>query len=152
MNKKQYSMAEIAKDLGISKSSVYRIITSNNIDPVKTEKRTRYYSESTYNFIKSNVSNTVSHDSVSNDYELIHELKEQIKDLKQERAQKNEQIEQLHTLLDQQQRLNLSVQEKLPSLETDNISDPISDDQTESNDPENKKMNSQKKHWWNPFH
>ena len=121
------STKQIADILGVSKMTVYRFIKSNNITETSQDGRTLLYDDTSVNLILKGVSDKkyatdVTPNDTSNfkeDYVL--NLEEMNIFLKKEIEDKNNQIESLQTILNQQQQLLLYEQQKNTKLLEKNI-------------------------------
>lgn len=125
MNK---TIKQIADELKIDKQKVYRYIKSHHINEVHHDVlqkgKTKYYDEAAQMQIKKAfVEKSESHQSASKSTSEVHQealneaLVETIEMLKSELKKKNEQIEKLHTLIDQEQKLRLVAEEKVLKIE-----------------------------------
>ena len=125
MNK---TIKQIADELQIDKQKVYRYIKSHHISEAHHEAhqkgKTKYYDEVAQEQIKKafaikNESKRSTSKSTSKvHHEAVNEaLNETIKLLQNELVMKNQQIENLHTLLDQEQKLRLVAEEKVLKIE-----------------------------------
>jgi IS30 family transposase len=104
---------QIADELGVSKQKVYRYIKKNCISEAHQKNGVMYYDEAAETlikrgFFKNEAHHEAHHEAVS---EAVIEL------LKNELQAKNEQIEQLQKLLDQEQQLRMVSEQKLLLLE-----------------------------------
>lgn len=114
------TVKEISGITGLNKQKIYREIRKNGIKPQKKIDGINYFSDSVLRFFdkKSEIqdeteSKKVNGDKVCddksfNDFQLIQELKREVKFLREQIKIKDNQIETLSRLLDQQQRLSLS--------------------------------------------
>ncbi len=121
------SMAQIAKELHVSKSSVYRAINKLNIKEDQTQGKKQLYNIESIKKIQAEVSDIVQnnprndfetsretvHTNSRNDSELFKNYQQEIADWKKQAEKKDQQIDKLTSLLDQQQRLQMDVQQKL---------------------------------------
>lgn len=125
MNK---TIKQIADELQIDKQKVYRYIKSHHINEVYQEalqkNKVKHYDEVAQEQIKKafaikNESKRSTSKSTSKvHHESVNEaLFDTIKMLQEELKKKNEQIENLHTLLDQEQKLRLVAEEKTLKIE-----------------------------------
>lgn len=125
MNK---TIKQIADELQIDKQKVYRYIKSNHINEALREahqkNNVKYYDEAAQMQIKKAfAAKSTSKRSTSKSTSKVHHeaLNEALLDtidmLKNELKTKNEQIENLHTLLDQEQKLRLVAEEKILKIE-----------------------------------
>lgn len=107
------TIKQVADELGISKQKLYRYIKSHHINDVHRIESTMYIDDILENKLKQhfneNAASTDSHQNTSNDA-VIDTLMMQLK-------KKDEQIEKLQQLLDQEQQLHLQTQNKLMLLE-----------------------------------
>lgn len=125
MNK---TIKQIADELKIDKQKVYRYIKANHISEahhdVHQKNNVKHYDEAAQEKIKRAFeAKTTSKRSTSKStskahHEAVNEaLLDTIEMLKSELKKKNEQIENLHTLLDQEQKLRLVAEEKVLKIE-----------------------------------
>jgi hypothetical protein len=125
MNK---TIKEIADELQIDKQKVYRYIKANHINEALREahqkNNVKYYDEAAQMKIKKAfAAKSTSHQTASKSTSKVHHesvneaLFDTIKMLQEELKKKNEQIENLHTLLDQEQKLRLVAEEKILKIE-----------------------------------
>lgn len=114
------TVKEIAEITGLNKQKVYREIRKNGIKPQNKIDGINYFSDSVLRFFdkKSETQNETESEKVNSDkvcddksfdnFQLIQELKQEVKFLREQIKIKDNQIETLLRLLDQQQRLSLS--------------------------------------------
>lgn len=107
------TIKQLADDLGISKQKLYRYIKTNHINDVHRIESTIYIDDALenklYQHFNENTTSADAHQTTSNDA-VIEALLTQLKT-------KDEQIEKLQQLLDQEQQLHLQTQNKLLLLE-----------------------------------
>lgn len=125
MNK---TIKQIADDLQVDKQKVYRYIKAHHISEALHEPyqkgKTKYYDEVAQTQIKKAFAEkTKSKRSTSKStsdlhHEVLNEaLLDTIEMLKNELKIKNEQIEKMHVLLDQEQKLRLVAEDMIHALE-----------------------------------
>lgn len=121
MNK---TIKQIADDLQIDKQRVYRYIKAHHINEALHEAhqngKTKYYDEAAQEQIKKAFAEkSESHQTTSKSTSKAHHeaLFETIEMLQNELKIKNEQIEKLHTLIDQEQKLRLVAEDMIHALE-----------------------------------
>lgn len=125
MNK---TIKQIADELQVDKQKVYRYIKSHHINEAHREahqkNNVKYYDEAAQTQIrkafetKSTSKRSTSKSTSKVHHEAVNEaLNDTIKLLQNELAMKNQQIENLHTLLDQEQKLRLVAEEKVLKIE-----------------------------------
>lgn len=114
------TVKEIEKETGINKQKIYREIRKNGLKPQKKINGINYFSDdvlvffSAKNEMKSETeTEKVKCDNDDNingyvDFKLIQELKQEVKQLRKQIEIKDDQIETLSRLLDQQQKLSLA--------------------------------------------
>lgn len=102
VNVNEMTIKEIADIKGVTFQTINRYIKENNLKETKTIKRAKYYNVNEFDNIKTKKVNN-KNDNVS--IELI--LKEQIEYLKNQIKEKDEQINKLQIIIDQQQKLEL---------------------------------------------
>lgn len=114
------SVKEIEKLTGINKQKIYRIIRKNGLKPQKKIDGTNYFSDNILGFFEKE--NEVKSETKTEkvkchnadkingfiDFQLIQELKQEVKQLQKQIEVKDNQIENLSRLLDQQQKLSLA--------------------------------------------
>jgi len=112
------STKQIADILGVSKMTVYRFIKSNNITETSQDGRTLLYDDTSVNLIvkglsdKTDVTDVTPNDTSDFKEDYVIKLEEMNVFLKKEIEDKNNQIESLQTILNQQQQLLLYEQQK----------------------------------------
>lgn len=122
------TIKEIADDLQVDKQKVYRYIRAHHINEALHEahqkNKVKYYDEAAQMQIKrAFAEKSTSHQTTSKSTSKVHHeavneaLVETIEMLKEELKKKNEQIENLHTLLDQEQKLRLIAEDKINAIE-----------------------------------
>lgn len=121
------STKQIADILGVSKMTVYRFIKSNNIPETSQDGRTLLYDDPSVNLIiqglsdKKDVTDVTLDDTSDFKENYVIKLEEMNFFLKKEIEDKNNQIESLQTILNQQQQLLLYEQQKNTKLLEENI-------------------------------
>lgn len=107
------TIKQVADSIGISKQKLYRYIKSHHISDVQQINSIMYIDEALekqlYEHFTATSTSADTHQTTSNDV-VIDALLMQLKT-------KDEQIERLTQLLDQEQQLHLQTQQKLLSLE-----------------------------------
>lgn len=121
--KKEYTIKNIADELGVSKSAISQKLTDEFRSKFTSKKKingriTVVIDEKGAEFLRNHNNKKKKENSDKNDDDVIEILKQQLK-------QKDEQIEKLQILLSQSQQLQLKQNKKIELLET-----------------------KQKKHWW----
>lgn len=125
MNK---TIKQIADELQIDKQKVYRYIKANHINEALREahqkNNVKYYDEAAQMQIKKAFAEkSTSHQTASKSTSKVHHesvneaLLDTIEMLKNELKVKNEQIEKMHVLLDQEQKLRLIAEDMIHALE-----------------------------------
>ena len=169
---KLYTINEIIKDAGIARSTFDKFAETNNLCPVKTEKRgKKFYSLNVSGKGKEEKEKFTNHKAEKRD-EIVELLREQVQQLKQANEQlvhdndiltdqlktKDEQISAAHQLADQAQKLHLGLERQVKALtgandkpivdgetsETDKESTPSQSPTEEYSDPKT----TTKKGWW----
>lgn len=114
------NVKEIEELTGINRQKIYRIIRKNGLKPEEKINGTNYFSDSILGFFekenetKSEIrTEKVKCDNAdkindSIDFQLIQELKQEVRQLQKQIEIKDGQIETLSRLLDQQQKLSLA--------------------------------------------
>ena len=155
---KLYTINEIIKDAGIARSTFDKLAETNNLCPVKTEKRgKKFYSLKDKEFVikhyvsgkgKEEKEKFTNHKAEKRD-EIVELLREQVQQLKQANEQlvhdndiltdqlktKDEQISAAHQLADQAQKLHLGLERQVKALTGANDK-PIVDGETSETDKE----------------
>ena len=155
---KLYTINEIIKDAGIARSTFDKFAETNNLCPVKTEKRgKKFYSLKDKEFVikhyvsgkgKEEKEKFTNHKAEKRD-EIVELLREQVQQLKQANEQlvhdndiltdqlktKDEQISAAHQLADQAQKLHLGLERQVKALTGANDK-PIVDGETSETDKE----------------
>lgn len=137
MNSELFTMSQISRKLNVSKSSVYRSISKLNLRETSTRGKAKLYNQEAFQKIQKDLSDLNSKQFINNsknNSELIQELKMEVKRWKSETDKRNEQIDKLTQLLDQSQRLQLDVQNKLKKLESNTTQSRENDFKGDSND------------------
>ena len=153
-----YTINEIIKDAGIARSTFDKFAETNNLCPVKTEKRgKKFYSLKDKEFVikhyvsgkgKEEKEKFTNHKAEKRD-EIVELLREQVQQLKQANEQlvhdndiltdqlktKDEQISAAHQLADQAQKLHLGLERQVKALTGANDK-PIVDGETSATDKE----------------
>ena len=153
-----YTINEIIKDAGIARSTFDKFAETNNLCPVKTEKRgKKFYSLKDKEFVikhyvsgkgKEEKKKFTNHKAEKRD-EIVELLREQVQQLKQANEQlvhdndiltdqlktKDEQISAAHQLADQAQKLHLGLERQVKALTGANDK-PIVDGETSETDKE----------------
>lgn len=151
MNKTIRQMADI---MGINKLRIYRFIDKNNIKSSKTINGTKTYDKTAQKLIYNNFgyqNDDYIKDSDNNiDKNLIEEKDEFIRFIKDEVEEKNNQIDNLQKMLDQQQQLSLqdkqTISEQKQKLKSMQLMIDSNDDNND--DKTDNKNDNLKKHWW----
>ncbi|MCJ2385483.1 hypothetical protein HZI70_15535 [Lactiplantibacillus plantarum] len=132
-----YKISEIAEIAKVNKTKVWRYIRDNNISERSMKGNAKLYSEHTKDVIIKAFSNDSIHFATETKADTSRILLEQIEILKGELERKNDQLDKMQSLLDQQQQLNLSTNrqnEKL--LDTpQKTSEDASNDHTDVSEP-----------------
>lgn len=114
------NVKEIEELTGINRQKIYRIIRKNGLKPEEKVNGTNYFSDNILGFFeKENETKSeieTENDKCDNtdkingsiDFQLIQELKQEVKQLQKQIEIKDGQIETLSRLLDQQQKLSLA--------------------------------------------
>ncbi|WP_436646709.1 hypothetical protein [Lactiplantibacillus plantarum] len=138
-NERLYKISEIADIAKVNKTKVWRYIRDNNISERSMKGNAKLYSEHTKDVIIKAFSNESVHLATEAKADTSRILLEQIGILKGELERKNDQLDKMQSLLDQQQQLNLSTNrqnEKL--LDNNNPSqddNPLQNDDTDVSEP-----------------
>ncbi|MGA3476311.1 DUF536 domain-containing protein [Lactiplantibacillus plantarum] len=134
-NERLYKISEIADIAKVNKTKVWRYIRDNNISERSMKGNAKLYSEHTKDVIIKAFSSESVQLATETKADTSRILLEQIDILKGELERKNDQLDKMQSLLDQQQQLNLSTNrqnEKLLDTTTNNT--PSQDDRPLQND------------------
>ncbi|ANK68602.1 DUF536 domain-containing protein [Loigolactobacillus backii] len=134
-NERLYKISEIADIAKVNKTKVWRYIRDNNISERSMKGNAKLYSEHTKDVIIKAFSSESVHLATETKADTSRILLEQIDILKGELERKNDQLDKMQSLLDQQQQLNLSTNrqnEKLLDTTTNNT--PSQDDNPSQSD------------------
>ncbi len=126
-----YKISEIADIAKVNKTKVWRYIRDNNISERSMKGNAKLYSEHTKDVIIKAFSNDSIHFATETKADTSRILLEQIEILKGELERKNDQLDKMQSLLDQQQQLNLSTNrqnEKLLDAPQKTSEDALKDD------------------------
>lgn len=137
-----YSMKQIADITNVSKQTVYRYIKKNHIEPETVgANNVQMFSSEVLSEIQQEYSSSTSSNKTTNS---SSDTNAQLEALQKQLDVKDEQIAELHRLLDQQQRLNLS---------TANLLEQSESSQGHSSNSENSENlhPTKKRHWWDRF-
>ena len=148
MNSELFTMSQISRKLNVSKSSVYRSISKLNLRETSTRGKAKLYNQEAFQKIQKDLSDLNSKQFINNsnnNSELIQELKTEVERWKSETDKRNEQIDKLTQLLDQSQRLQLDVQNKLKKLESNATQSPKRRSKVDSNDSDTNTNEQSKK-------
>lgn len=169
---KLYTINEIIKDAGIARSTFDKFAETNNLCPVKTEKRgKKFYSLKDKEFVikhyvsgkgKEEKEKFTNHKAEKRD-EIVELLREQVQQLKQANEQlvhdndiltdqlktKDEQISAAHQLADQAQKLHLGLERQVKALTGANDK-PIVDGETSETDKESTPSQSPTEEYTDP--
>ena len=132
-----YKISEIADIAKVNKTKVWRYIRDNNISERSMKGNAKLYSEHTKDVILKAFSNDSIHFETETKADTSRILLEQIEILKGELERKNDQLDKMQSLLDQQQQLNLSTNRQNEKLlnTPQNTSEDASQDDTDVLDP-----------------
>jgi len=107
-NERLYKISEIADIAKVNKTKVWRYIRDNNISERSMKGNAKLYSEHTKDVIIKAFSSESVHLATETKADTSRILLEQIDILKGELERKNDQLDKMQSLLDQQQQLNLA--------------------------------------------
>lgn len=136
-----YKISEIADFAKVNKTKVWRYIRDNNISERSMKGNAKLYSERTKDAILKAFSSESVHFATETKADISRILLEQVDILKGELERKNDQLDKMQSLLDQQQQLNLSTNrqnEKLldtPKKTSEDASKDDTDDLEPAGDP-----------------
>lgn len=115
-NRTLYTMLEMAKIAGTSKSTVYRTIKEKHIEPTKHKGQSNLYDEAVLKLVISKIEeDSVSHDPVQRI--SIETLQKQLEAKDKQIDQLNEQLRMAQINLSQSQQLQLKQAEQIKRLE-----------------------------------
>lgn len=115
-DKELFTMLEIAKILGTSKSTVWRTIKAEKIKPVKQQGQKQLYSESVIKLVNSKIEEkNISDDPVQRI--SVETLKKQLEIKDKQISDLNEQLKMAQINLNQAQQLQLEQAKKIKQLE-----------------------------------
>lgn len=115
-NRTLYTMLEMAKIAGTSKSTVYRTIKEKHIKPTKHKGQSNLYDEAVLKLVISKIEeDSVSHDPVQRI--SIEALQKQLETKDKQIDQLNEQLRMAQINLSQSQQLQLKQAEQIKRLE-----------------------------------
>lgn len=112
---KQYTVTEMAKESGVSKATVSRWLTSNNVSPDETKGKKKLFNETILNKFKKEheKTNKVERPTlVEVLQDEVNSLKKQNETLRNQLEIKDKQIEALTTITKQSQTLNFADKKK----------------------------------------
>ncbi|TPR37598.1 hypothetical protein [Apilactobacillus micheneri] len=150
MNKTIKQMADI---MGINKLRIYRFIDKNDIKSSKTINGAKTYDKTAQTLIYNNFGyqndDYIKGSDNKADKNIIEEKNEFIKFIKDEVEEKNNQIDNLQKMLDQQQQLSLqdknTISEQKQKLKSMQLMIDYNDNNDDKTDNKNDNL---KKHWW----
>ena len=167
---KLYTMQEMADEIGINKTTVYRYIKKNNIADAMIQGNTNYYSAMTMKRLKRHFKsdNERNNEKKTLNEQLIETLQQQIKELQQELDSeksrsdkallaKDKQIDDLNARLKESHQLQLGLQKRFSMLSDVNNSPVVEADTQEvikqgsnqgSNNEEVKNRKTKKRGFW----
>lgn len=162
------SVKDIEKETGINKQKIYREIRKNGLKPQKKINGINYFSDDVLVFFsaKNEIKNgteskkakcdNVDEVNGSVDFQLIQELKREVKQLQKQIEIKDGQIETLSRLLDQQQKLSLAdkkqIEHNKDNKKDDTIFKSVSDSVSEkTNGKVDKSINKEKNSFKDSF-
>lgn len=165
---KTYTMQEMADNVGVNKTSVYRFLKKENIAPAMTKGNTNFYNATTMQRLKNHFKkgdNKAKTSKPSNDL-LIETLQQQVKSLQEELSEeksrsdkalsaKDTQIDELNSRLQESHQLQLGLQKKLKMLpelkETTVVTDNAVSEEDSSEDAESSPKQDSKEGFWHRF-
>lgn len=112
-----YTIKQIADEIGVNKMKVYRFIQKENIREHHTDARTKHYSEHVRRIVieafssRERYAENVTPEHSENDVVVL--LKERVQAQEIELVKKNQQLEKMQTIVDQQQQLALQDKKQL---------------------------------------
>ena len=163
---KLYTMQEIADNIGVNKTTVYRYIKKNNIANAMIQGNANYYDATVMKRLKKHFGkeNARHEERKTLNEQLIETLQQQIKELQQELNNeknrsdkallaKDKQIGELNARLKESHQLQLGLQKKLRILPDKSNSPVVEADaqeiiNQEPNNEENTKEETHKKSFW----
>lgn len=117
MAEKYYTSQELADGVGVSRSTIYRFLKVNHIEPVKVKGRSKLYDKQTFKRAQQELllpTNQKQAPSLSAKH--LDQLQQQLELINEQLREKDRQIAELHQLIDHQQKLTLSATKQLNDL------------------------------------
>lgn len=114
------TLKEIADDLKVDKQQVYRCVKKNHIKEAYQLNQTKYYDESSQNYIKRVFYGKESHQRTTSEpnQEVVFEtLLKQLEVKDKQIEELNEQLKLAHQIADQEQKLRMVSEQKILALE-----------------------------------
>lgn len=114
---KLYTSQEMADKLGVSRSTIYRFLKSNDLSPAKIDGRVKLYSHDTLKKAQQTLllPSTLKRQSLA-DAKQFDQLQKQLELINEQLREKDRQIAELHQLIDHQQKLTLTANKQLQDL------------------------------------
>lgn len=124
----EYTLKQLASLTGVTKQTCWRYVKKHNIDPMRTlENGAQVYSEETLQKLQKEYNSDITNKKNNNSSNVIEALQQQL-------AVKDEQIKELHRLLDQQQQLNLNTSRLLENKAQESHAEPQNDTRDNNSD------------------
>lgn len=182
------TILELSKEIGVSKTAISKLLTPENRKLYVSKKGNRLLiNDDGVNLIRAHFNGNTANQSANNEnktansvgdlnQELVDALRAELAEKNRQLAVKDEQINTVHTLLDQQQKLTLQANQQISKLETQvkqlqltqpnetTVDTDIEDDsQTSTTEPQTTQTevqtsqtssptelanNKSKRHWW----
>ena len=118
MAEKLYTSQELADNVGVSRSTIYRFLKVNQIKPVKIEGRAKLYAKDTLKKAQQELllPSATAKKALAHDTKQLDKLQEQLEFINEQLQEKDRQIAELHQLIDHQQKLTLAATKQINDL------------------------------------
>ena len=118
MAEKLYTTQELADSIGVSRSTIYRFLKVNQIQPVEINGRSKLYSKDTLKQARRELllPSTNKKTTLATEAKHLDQLQQQLELIHEQLREKDRQIAELHQLIDHQQKLTLSATKQLNDL------------------------------------
>lgn len=118
MAEKLYTTQELADNISVSRSTIYRFLKVNQIQPVEINGRSKLYSKDTLKQARRELllPSTNKKTILATEAKHLDQLQQQLELINEQLREKDRQIAELHQLIDHQQKLTLSATKQLNDL------------------------------------
>ena len=105
MAEKLYTTQELADSIGVSRSTIYRFLKVNQIQPVEINGRSKLYSKDTLKQARRELllPSTNKKTTLATEAKHLDQLQQQLELINEQLREKDRQIAELHQLIDHQQ-------------------------------------------------